>query len=120
MKIYDSFLFFNELDILEIRLNTLYDVVDHFILVESSVTHQGVSKPFIFDENKERFAKFLDKIIHIKVTDTPDDFSIVPAEFEDSPDGRLIDLHNHIMAEYFFKESARREVCLIAVTKILY
>ena len=58
MKIYDSFLFYNELDILEIRLNELNNVVDYFILVESSVTHQGQSKPFIFDENKERFAKF--------------------------------------------------------------
>lgn len=73
MKIYDSFLFYNELDILEIRLNELKNVVDYFILIESSVTHQGQSKPFIFDENKERFGEFLDRIIHIKVTDTPDD-----------------------------------------------
>jgi beta-1,4-mannosyl-glycoprotein beta-1,4-N-acetylglucosaminyltransferase len=35
MKIYDCFPFFNELDILEIRLNELYDVVDYFVLVES-------------------------------------------------------------------------------------
>jgi beta-1,4-mannosyl-glycoprotein beta-1,4-N-acetylglucosaminyltransferase len=90
MKIYDSFLFYNELDILEIRLNELNNVVDYFILVESSVTHQGQSKPFIFDENKERFAKFADKIIHIKVTDTPDDFSVIPTEFEDTPDGRFL------------------------------
>ena len=48
-KIYDGFLFFNELDLLEIRLNTLNDVVDYFILVESSVTHAGKSKSFIFE-----------------------------------------------------------------------
>jgi len=75
MKIYDGFIFFNELDLLDIRLNTLYDIVDHFILVESSVTHQGTSKSYIFEENKKRFSKYLDKIIHIKINNTPDDFS---------------------------------------------
>jgi beta-1,4-mannosyl-glycoprotein beta-1,4-N-acetylglucosaminyltransferase len=78
MKIYDGFLFFNELDLLEIRLNTLNDVVDHFIIVESSITHSGNDKPFIFEANKERFAQFLDKIIYVKVTDTPNDFTNVP------------------------------------------
>ena len=77
-KIYDGFLFFNELDLLEIRLNTLNDVVDYFILVESSVTHSGESKSFIFENNKEKFSQFLDKIIHIKVTDTPNDFTNLP------------------------------------------
>ena len=32
MKIYDGFIFFNELDLLDIRLNTMYDVVDYFYL----------------------------------------------------------------------------------------
>jgi len=78
MKIYDGFLFFNELELLELRLNTLNDVVDYFILVEASVTHQGTPKSFIFEENKERFSKFLDKIIHIKVTEIPNSFSTLP------------------------------------------
>ena len=37
--IYDCFTFFNELDILELRLQLLYDVVDKFVLVESTKTH---------------------------------------------------------------------------------
>jgi beta-1,4-mannosyl-glycoprotein beta-1,4-N-acetylglucosaminyltransferase len=78
MKIYDGFLFFNELDLLEIRLNTLNDVVDQFILVEASVTHQGTPKPFIFEENKDKFSKFLNKIIHIKVDNIPDSFVTLP------------------------------------------
>jgi beta-1,4-mannosyl-glycoprotein beta-1,4-N-acetylglucosaminyltransferase len=78
MKIYDGFIFFNELDLLEIRLNVLNDVVDYFILVEASVTHQGTPKPFIFEENKDRFSKFLDKIIHIKLTNIPDSFVTLP------------------------------------------
>lgn len=74
IKIYDGFLFFNELDLLELRLNTLDEVVDYFILVEASKTHQGAPKPFIFEENKKHFSKFLDKIIHIKVDNIPDSF----------------------------------------------
>lgn len=69
--VYDCFTFFNELDLLEIRLNLLEDVVDRFVLVEMSKTHTGNQKPFYFDENKERFSKYLDKIIHIKITKTP-------------------------------------------------
>ena len=67
-KVYDCFMFFNELDVLEIRLNELYDHVDKFVLVESSETHRtGHPKPYYFEENKERFEKFADKIIHIKL-----------------------------------------------------
>jgi len=89
-KIYDGFLFYNELDLLEIRLNTLNDVVDYFILVESSVTHSGKPKPFIFEENKERFDKFLSKIIHIKVTDTPDDFLNTPYIIPDTFNNKCV------------------------------
>ena len=48
-KIYDTFLFFNELDLLEIRLNVLHDVVDHFVIVECTKTYQGNDKPLYFD-----------------------------------------------------------------------
>jgi len=91
-KIYDCFNFFNELDILEIRLNTLYDYVDYFVIVESSVTHSGVEKPFYFEENKERFSKFLDKIISNKVYDTPNDF----VNLIDSEDKALTEINQFI------------------------
>jgi beta-1,4-mannosyl-glycoprotein beta-1,4-N-acetylglucosaminyltransferase len=65
VKIYDCFLFFNEFDILEIRLNELYDEVDYFVLVENPLTFSGNEKPLYFEENKKRFSKFSDKIIHI-------------------------------------------------------
>lgn len=63
--IYDCFLFFNELDLLEIRLNVLNDVVDKFVLVESRKTFSGKDKPLFYHENKERFSAFSDKIIHL-------------------------------------------------------
>ena len=63
MKIYDCFIFFNELDLLEIRLKTLEKVVDYFLLVEATKTHRGQDKPLYFNENKERFKKWEKKII---------------------------------------------------------
>lgn len=56
--VYDCFPFFNELDVLEIRLNVLDEVVDKFVIVEMSKTHTGRDKPFYFEQNKERFKKF--------------------------------------------------------------
>lgn len=63
--IYDCFLFFNELDLLEIRLNVLKNVVDKFVLVESSKTFSGKNKPLYYQENMERFSQFNDKVIHV-------------------------------------------------------
>jgi Glycosyltransferase family 17 len=71
MKIYDCFPFYNELDLLELRLNELYTTVDHFVIVEANQTFTNRPKPFYFADNKSRYAKFLDKIIHIQVTDMP-------------------------------------------------
>lgn len=69
--VYDCFIFFNELDLLEIRLNELDEVVDYFVLVEANRTFQNNHKPYYFDENKERFSQFLPKIIHIKLDKYP-------------------------------------------------
>lgn len=69
--IFDCFSFFNELDILEIRLNVLNDVVDKFVIAESTLTHSGQQKPLYFLENKKRFKRFTDKIIHITIDDFP-------------------------------------------------
>lgn len=71
MKIYDCFPFYKELDLLELRFEELYDHVDHFVLVEAIETHSGNPKPFYFEDNKDRYAKYLDKVIHIKVDDMP-------------------------------------------------
>jgi len=71
MKIYDCFIFYNELDLLEIRLKTLDKFVDFFVLVEATKTHRGKEKPLYYKENKGRFKKWEDKIIHIVVEDMP-------------------------------------------------
>ena len=66
-KIYDCFLFFNENDLLEIRLNELSEVVDYFVVVESQHTFTKKNKEFNFDI--KRFEKFKDKIIYIQNKD---------------------------------------------------
>lgn len=70
--IFDCFTFFNEIDLLEIRLNILNDHVDKFVIVEAGKTQSLIDKPFYFEENKNKFSKFLNKIIHVKVEDYPD------------------------------------------------
>jgi hypothetical protein len=67
--IYDCFLFWREYDVLDIRLHELAPVVDRFVLVESTHTFSGRAKPLYFAENRDRFAGFSDRIIHVVVDD---------------------------------------------------
>jgi len=66
--IVDTFMFYNEFDVLEIRLETLGPYVDLFVLVESEVNHVGGDKELFFQQNKDRFSKWNSKIKHIVVT----------------------------------------------------
>jgi beta-1,4-mannosyl-glycoprotein beta-1,4-N-acetylglucosaminyltransferase len=70
-KIYDCFIFYNELDLLELRLQELYDHVDHFVLVEANRTFQNAEKPLYYQDHAARFKKWADKIIHVEVQDMP-------------------------------------------------
>lgn len=66
------FYFFNELDLLEIRLNTLSDVVDRFVIAEATRTYSGKHKELVFAGNRQRFAAFADRIDYIVVEDLLD------------------------------------------------
>lgn len=96
MKIVDAFIFFNELDLLEIRLNILNDKVDTFILCESTISHAGNPKPLYYYENRERFEKFNHKIVHHVVDDTPNSFEEARTMFlkEKDPLKKNILLHS--------------------------
>jgi len=59
--IVDVFPFYNELELLEYRLETLYPVVDKFVLVESTMTYRGYPKELIYEKNKNKFIKFSPK-----------------------------------------------------------
>ncbi|MBF0135546.1 MAG: hypothetical protein H7833_18240 [Magnetococcus sp. DMHC-1] len=65
-KTYDCFTFFDELDLLEIRLHHLWEYVDFFVLVEGDHTFRGQPKPFVYAENRSRFAWAEAKIIHVR------------------------------------------------------
>lgn len=54
-------------------MHYLDSVVDHFVVVESSVTHKGTPKPSFYQENKERYARWAHKIRHVMVEDNPVD-----------------------------------------------
>jgi beta-1,4-mannosyl-glycoprotein beta-1,4-N-acetylglucosaminyltransferase len=71
----DTFMFYNEFDVLELRLEVLDRYVDRFVLVEAEVNHVGGPKPLYFNENKERYAKWLHKIEHVivKAEEAPKD-----------------------------------------------
>ena len=71
MAIYDCFQFFNEEHIVDLRLNILNKFVDTFVIVESTINHQGQNKKLNFDIKK--FSKFKNKINYIIVDDTPKD-----------------------------------------------
>jgi beta-1,4-mannosyl-glycoprotein beta-1,4-N-acetylglucosaminyltransferase len=69
--IFDCFLFFNELELLDLRLATLAECVDKFILVEMTVTHQGKPKPLYYADNKDRYQRYAHKIVHVVIDDCP-------------------------------------------------
>jgi beta-1,4-mannosyl-glycoprotein beta-1,4-N-acetylglucosaminyltransferase len=71
-RVYDGFTFFNELDVLEIRLEELDSVVDVFVLVEATRTFSNRPKPLVFAENQARFARFRHRIRHVVVDDMPE------------------------------------------------
>ena len=63
MKIYDCFMYFDEELVVNVRLHTLNEFVDYFVIVESRFTHKGDPRELKFDHKK--FQKFRDKIIYI-------------------------------------------------------
>lgn len=69
--IYDCFPFFNEFELLNIRLHELDRVVDRFLLVEADSTHSGKPKPYLFDERREFFGKWGNKLVVVR-TKLPD------------------------------------------------
>ena len=54
-------------------MHILNDVVDRFVISESTVTFSGDKKPLFYEENKGMFKEFEHKIIHNVVDDTPMD-----------------------------------------------
>ena len=130
VRVFDVFIFFNELDLLDIRLNTLNDKVDFFVLVESTISFSGKPKRLYYQENKHLFEKFNHKIIHHIIDDTPNSFEEIRARFLNSKDEleKNIALHClttsnvppgevHWLREFYQKENMRRALTLSPIEK---
>jgi hypothetical protein len=65
--IIDAFIFYNEIDLLHMRLEELYPVVDKFILVQAHHTFRGVPKEKSFRRDDPQWAPYIDKIYDITV-----------------------------------------------------
>lgn len=72
-KIVDTFIFYNELDMLEFRLKEMGSCVDYIVIVEATKTFAGKDKPLYFMENKHRYEKYQHKIVHVIADDMPMD-----------------------------------------------
>ena len=57
----DSFLYFNEAELVELRIKYLEKVVDVFVVVEANITHQGKKKewnfPKLLENNLKKYSK---------------------------------------------------------------
>ena len=71
MKIFDCFMYFDEDVILDLRLNTLYNYIDTFVIAEATRDHAGKQKKLNF--NLKKFSKFKDKINYLIIDDIPVD-----------------------------------------------
>tara|TARA_Y100000296_G_C5178726_1_gene261824 strand:+ start:3680 stop:3952 length:273 start_codon:yes stop_codon:yes gene_type:complete len=69
--IYDCFIYNNEHELLEIRLEELESKVDKFVLVESNVTFSGAGKNTTLDKTNAFYEKYKEKIIHTFLEDMP-------------------------------------------------
>ena len=78
MRIFDCFMFYDEEVVLDIRLNSLKNFVDCFVIVESKFYHNGKKRNLKF--NIDNFPKFKDKIIYIVQDEEPLDSETVKKE----------------------------------------
>ena len=89
MRIFDTFPFDGETELLQHHLHEAFDHVDAFVLVEAGVTYRGQPKEFTFEKNREQFAWAENKLRYIKLA------SLGPADLE--PRARAAIQRNAVM-----------------------
>tara|TARA_B100000768_G_C11188926_1_gene336415 strand:- start:46 stop:915 length:870 start_codon:yes stop_codon:yes gene_type:complete len=88
-------MYFDEEIVLDVRLNTLNEYVDYFVIVESKFTHKG--DPRVLRFNHKKFEKFKEKIIYL-IYDKP------PKEIEEV---KINDHHNELSRKYIWNAAYR-------------
>tara|TARA_Y100000768_G_C23916375_1_gene652570 strand:- start:305 stop:1174 length:870 start_codon:yes stop_codon:yes gene_type:complete len=79
-------MYFDEEVVLELRLNTLNEKVDYFVIVESYFTHKGERRELKF--NMEKFSKFKDKIIYLIYDEEPSEIEKIFKEDDEGEKSR--------------------------------
>jgi len=82
MRIFDCFMFYDEEVVLDIRLNSLKNFVDCFVIVESKFYHNGKKRDLKFDINN--YPKLKDKIIYIVQEEEPSNLEQLKRGDDDS------------------------------------
>ena len=82
MRIFDCFMFYDEEVVLDVRLNSLKNSVDCFVIVESKFYHNGKRRDLKFDINK--YLKFKDKIIYIVQDEEPLNLETIKTDDDES------------------------------------
>jgi hypothetical protein len=101
MRIIDCFPYFNEEELLELRIRLLYDYVDKFIIADADKTFKGDSKPFTCLNTLKKLNLPLDKIQVIEVN--------LPS-FEEEPNAWVREtMQRNIIAEYIEDE----DICIV-------
>ena len=104
MKIFDCFMYFDEEQVLDLRLNVLYQNVDYFVIVESTYNHKGEKRNLLF--NSQKFEKFNDKIIYLVYDKIPQLVEpIKETDNEKEKDGKYI-------MNALYRENAQRDFIL--------
>jgi len=90
MKIVDSFMFFDENMMLDLRLNILNKYVSKFIICEATYNHKGEEKKLNFDI--KNFKKFKSKIEYVILEKKPHNLKrLIPGETEDKKKSKILD-----------------------------
>lgn len=72
MKIFDTFPFRDELDLIELRLYELQEIPNLVhVVVEADVDHQGHPKPYVLSENLDRFDQWADRLRVVRASGLP-------------------------------------------------
>ena len=100
MKIFDCFMYFDEEVVLDVRLNTLNEFVDYFVIVESKFTHSGEERKLKL--NLEKFQKFKDKIIYLVYENQPPEIENIKNE-----DSRLEKVKKYLF-NAIYRENGQR------------
>ena len=100
MKIIDSFMFFDENMMLDLRLNILDKYVSKFIICEANYSHNGESKNLNFDINN--FSKFKSKIEYVVLDKQPNNLRLI------NKDDKGKNLESKILDNALIRENFQR------------